>query len=123
MTVILFCLKSIIIEKKMNYTKWEIWLAEVMFEETSEVKKRPVLVIDDTDFYYVEVARITSHISRKWDWFDYEIKEWEKAGLKKPSTIRLDRIISMSNNRLIHKIGELQQEDRWRVQIILNRRG
>lgn len=31
----------------MNIKEWEIWWADVMFEDSSEHKRRPVLVLND----------------------------------------------------------------------------
>lgn len=106
-----------------NVKQYEIWLAEVKFEQDHhEVKKRPVLILDSEEIYYVEVSQITSHELRDWDWFDYEITDYKACGLKKPSTIRLNKVVSLVERNLIHKIGELTRLDIINVEIILKRR-
>lgn len=103
--------------------KWEIWLAEVAFESEPEFsKKRPVLILGNGQMCFVNIAPITSHSPREYDFFDYKIKNWEECGLKKPSTIRLDHKAEISETKLFRKFGTLSKIDQIQVQIILNRR-
>nr|DAP83183.1 MAG TPA: endoribonuclease [Caudoviricetes sp.] len=48
----------------MSPNKWEIWLAKVKFEDNpTQVKPRPVLVIDSKRCYIISI-KITSHHSK-----------------------------------------------------------
>lgn len=106
-----------------KFEQWDIWLAEVKFEQDpTKSKTRPVLVIDNTNIFYIEAAQITSHEPREYDLFDYKIKALESCGLKKASTIRLDHKISLVERNMIKRIGKLSRLDIIQVQIILARR-
>ena len=90
----------------MNKSKWEIWWAEVRYEdEPEESKIRPVLVLDDKESFLVSF-KITSKLYHK----GYRIVLWEDAGLKVESMIILKRI-RISDKDFHGKIGKLQQRD------------
>lgn len=92
-------------------TKWEIWYARFKYEETSEYKERPVLVLENKLVYPILVAKITTHEPRKKFKNEYRIKEWEKAGLDKESTVRLSQVLRLEKNDFLKKIGKLQAYD------------
>ena len=59
-----------------NYKKGEVYLANVIFTDGSEVKKRPVVIVSGKDFNNkrdeIIVSAITSNIIRKRE------QRWEK---------------------------------------------
>lgn len=61
----------------ITVNKWDIWYAEIAFEQNpSETKKRPVLILEDGQMCLIDVAPITSHKPREYDLFDYEVINW-----------------------------------------------
>jgi mRNA interferase MazF len=97
--------------------KWEIWLAHVMFEDGTALKKRPVLVISP-ELAYIISLKITTHSPREEFEGEYQIIKWREAGLKKQSTVRVSKILKMTANDFIHKIGILSPNDAYEVQIL-----
>lgn len=93
----------------MTINPWEIWWAEVEYENHEDSKRRPVLVIS-ADEVYVLSYKITSHEARN-QWGEYEIVQWKTAGLPKASTVRLAQPIKLLRPMLKKKIGTLSLAD------------
>jgi mRNA interferase MazF len=88
-----------------NYKLGEIVLIKFPFTNNLDLKKRPALIIKDTDDGDVIVCRITSkpyHSS-----FDVELKNWEQNGLQLPSVIRVHKMASLEKNMIDRKLGEV----------------
>lgn len=91
--------------------KWDIWYANVYFEEDhTQNKSRPVVIISLEPFYCISL-KITSHSRR--DDFDgeYEIIEWACAGLNRPSVIRAGQKYKLAPNDFLFPIGRLHPTD------------
>ncbi len=78
------------------------------FSDGGKSKKRPALVLADTEDEDVIVCRITSKLYDS-D-FDFEIKDWQKCGLKLPSVIRLHKIATLEKSLIDQKIGKIDEE-------------
>ena len=90
----------------------EVWLTEVEFADASGSKPRPGLVLfshgqDSVLAVITSAARRTDH--------DLSIGYWKAAGLRLPSIVRLDKLTTMSHNRLLAKLGHLSDADWHRV--------
>lgn len=94
----------------MQIKKYNLYLADVNYENTEEHKIRPVIQIND-GLYLPVVAKITSHPPRKGYKLEYAIQDWKEAGLKKPSTIRFSNVFEIEKDDLIKKIGHLSSND------------
>lgn len=105
-----------------NAKKWEIWFAGVMFEDTNQIKKRPVLIIDDNlTAGLLLTLKMTSKPPRNNFYGEYPLKYWSNAGLKKPTTVRVSKKILMSDNDLQFKIGKIDNYDIINIEnLILN---
>ena len=79
------------------------------FEEGTDGKERPVLVLEDGTVYVIALM-ITSHDQRN-IYGEYDITKWQSAGLKNPSTIRITRKLKLEETDLIRKMGDLQPYD------------
>lgn len=102
-----------------KFRKWEIWTANIKFEETSEVKARPVVIVNKDGNLYAYTAKITSHNARKVDG-EYSIQFWSEAGLKKPSVIRLSQMYHLHEDDLNYYVGRLKTADINGVITMLN---
>lgn len=103
------------------FSKWDIWWADVAFEEDlSKIKRRPVLIIDKQTACILSL-KMTSHAPRKNFEGEYEIKDWQKAGLPKPTTIRVSKPIPLAKQSFQQKIGSLEAEERPAVQKIFDK--
>ena len=91
-----------------KYNIGEIWWTNFPFEDSKRMKHRPAIVIDDN-----RIAVLAMYVTsqNKDNPYNIEITDWEKAGLKRPSWARVDRIISIDEWRIEQKIGELTERD------------
>lgn len=100
--------------------KWDIWLANVRFEDNPEESKlRPVLVIDKQNMFILSF-KMTSNTPRQNFYGEYSIKYYKEAGLVKPTVIRLSKKLLLLENEFIHQIGRLHPYDINEVYKILN---
>lgn len=70
---------------------WEVWHARFDFSEGHGYKYRPIIVLA-MRLDGLLVAMVTGIANKLSLEHDYPIREWEAAGLDKPSIARLDRI-------------------------------
>ncbi len=91
----------------MRYKRWDIYYAEVKFEESPESKHRPIIIYNDAEAFVVSI-KVTSQNMRPGD---YQIQDWADAGLAKPSVARLDKMIHVSKVDIKKRIGRLTEKD------------
>ena len=93
---------------------WDIWYADVKFEDNDEVKERPVIIIRPDEVYVLSVP-ITSTPERD-VWGEYDITMWASAGLDHPSTARLSKIVHLKRRAFSRRIGRLAAYDVINIQ-------
>ncbi|PIC72911.1 type II toxin-antitoxin system PemK/MazF family toxin [Sporosarcina sp. P17b] len=91
----------------------DIYLAKVYYKgQEGHAKRRPVLIIDDSENNLVTIAEITSaepnDPPKTYDVFKVEILDWKAAGLDKPSWVKCYKtnVHRVPKDRLIKFIGE-----------------
>lgn len=89
--------------------RYEIWRAKVRFEDSDELKERPVLIWNDQVFL---IAYKMTGTDRGDDKDEYRVKYWKEAGLTKPTSIRLRKVLRLEKKDLLCKIGELDKRER-----------
>lgn len=89
--------------------RYEIWRAKVRFEESNEIKERPVLIWENHIFM---IAYKMTGTDRGDNQDEYRIRYWREAGLSKPTSIRLRKVLRLTENDLVCKIGELDERER-----------
>lgn len=87
--------------------RWDIFLADVPFEDVPQSKVRPVLVLDDAAFL-VDCLKMTSHPPRAGE---YVLQRWREAGLHKPTTVRLSKRLLLHPSVFRKHIGSLHAVD------------
>ena len=99
---------------------WEVWYARFDFSEGHGYKYRPVIVLA-MRFDGLVVAMVTGAGNKLTLEHDYPIREWEAAGLDKPSIARLDRIAQIPAGYLgsAGRIGRLAESDIAAIKAIL----
>ena len=97
--------------------KYDIYWADFAFEDTNEVKRRPVVIIENGTV--VDIAKVTKHKPRYK--YDLVLLDWEKEGLSTKSTIRLDKRMRVSQDHLKKYIGHLSDKDIQRIEAKLNK--
>jgi mRNA interferase MazF len=98
------------------YKFGEIVLIKFPFTDNQSFKKRPALVIKDTNDGDVIVARITSKFYNTI--YDLEIKEWSKNGLKLPSVIRVHKLAALEKNLIGIRLGVIDKAAKLQVEQI-----
>jgi mRNA interferase MazF len=86
----------------------EVFVCSFPFTSGQFSKTRPVLVLFDFGAD-VLICRITSkNYSTP---FDVIVNDWQRAGLLKPSVVRLNRLVTMEKNLLQQRIGKPTTSD------------
>ncbi len=100
--------------------RWEIWEADVPFEESKGHKKRPVLILSSTEVLVFSL-KMTSHEPRyKCLEGEYEIMKWQEAGLKAPTVIQCSKQLKLDRERFTGKqYGRLTSTDIIGMQTML----
>jgi mRNA interferase MazF len=89
------------------------------FTSGQGAKARPVLVLMDLGADCL-VCRISSVPHR--GFLDLPVSRWKEAGLERPSTARLSRLVTVEKTILKLRIGRLQPDDLNRVRTLWNER-
>jgi mRNA interferase MazF len=101
----------------------EVFLCDFPFTSGTTFKRRPCLALLDLGSD-VLIARVTSAAHS--DAYDLPIRDWQQAGLLKPSTIRLARLVTIERAMLFRRLGSLTTFDRdlvvtlWQSKMQLN---
>ena len=96
-----------------NYTLGEIVLVKFPFTNNLGFKKRPALIIKDTNDGDVIVCRIPSKLYTSS--YDIELKNWSQNGLQLPSVIRVHKMASLEMNMIDRKLGEVDNNVKTQV--------
>ena len=97
----------------------DIVLLKFPFTDGKSYKKRPALVINDCDDGDIVVCRITSQIYDTKN--DYYLVNWNEAGLKLPSVVRVHKIATLDKSLVEKRIGKLDKLSKKSItQIIKN---
>ena len=94
--------------------QYEIWRAKVRFEDSDEVKERPVLIWNSAA--YVIAYKMTG-TDRGDDADEFQVRYWKEAGLDKPTTIRIRKLLRLTEDDLIRIIGVLDKRDQLRFEL------
>lgn len=94
--------------------RYEIWMAKVRFEDSEQIKERPVMIWNDLAFVIVYKMTGTDRGDNK---DEYRVEYWKEAGLTKPTSIRITKVLKLEKKDLVNKIGELDYRDRLRFEL------
>lgn len=86
----------------------EIWLADIPFTNGQAAKIRPVLILW-LDGHDAVLAAVTSAPPRSLA--DVALSDWQEAGLRVTSTVRLSRLDCLEQFLLRKKLGRLSAKD------------
>jgi mRNA interferase MazF len=86
----------------------EIFICQFPFTSGAVSKLRPALVLFDLQDDAI-ICRITSAI--RTGLLDVALKDWQTAGLLKPSVARLDRIVTAEKTVFVRRLGTLSSAD------------
>ena len=89
------------------------------FASLDDTKKRPALVLAETNDQDLVLARITSGQSR--NEYDFLLDRWNDFGLLLSSTVRLSKIATLDKRLIIKKLGRIGSPERRAVRTILKK--
>lgn len=93
-----------------------MWFVEFPLEEdNSNTINRPVVILDENTLGVLSV-KITKHLPRQEDPYDIPIIYWQEANLRLASTARVSKVMVLSPDSFIFKIGDLNHEDLQRIE-------
>ena len=99
-----------------KYKKWDVCIANVKYEDMPVSKVRPVLVLGNQSATVLGL-KMTSQQPRQGE---YVLVQWSKAGLKKPTTVRVSKQLCIQEQDIRAKIGHLTPVDIAGVQKAIN---
>ena len=86
----------------------DVFLCQFPFTSGSSSKLRPVLVLFDLQQDAI-VCRVTGVL--RTGPLDIPLKDWQTAGLLKPSVARLDHLVTAEKSIFLRRLGALSAED------------
>ncbi len=102
----------------MSFSQGEILLVSMLFTDGSAAKKCPVLVVWDGGDDDLLVAPVTSHAARSQR--DVALIQWQKAGLRLPSIVRLEKLATVEKSTIIRRLGQIEATDWAAIKPALN---
>ena len=99
------------------YSQGEVLLAWLVFSDGQGGKRRPVLVVHDFGDDDLLVVPVTSQPARVPT--DTALSEWKAAGLKLPSTVRVEKLATIEKSCIVRKLGALTPGDMADVRRVL----
>ena len=96
--------------------RYEIWYAKYKYQDCNHIEIRPVMIWNDTVFVISFKLTGTDRGDTK---TEFQIQYWKEAGLAKPTTIRIEKVLRMDHSDFVNKIGELDPRDRLRFELRL----
>jgi mRNA interferase MazF len=89
--------------EKLNFG--DVVLLKFPFTDNKNYKKRPGLLIKDSEDGDIIVCRITSQSYHTK--YDILINDWQNSGLKLPSTLRVHKIATLEKEMVVLVMGKL----------------
>ena len=99
------------------HNQGEVLLAWLVFSDGQGTKRRPVLVVRDFGDSDLLVVPITSQRARVAT--DLILPDWKSAGLKLPSTVRVEKLATIEKSCVARKLGVLSSAELVRVREML----
>ncbi len=91
------------------YLFGDVLIINFPFTDGQGAKRRPVMVIKDTNDKDILIAKITSQLYNTE--FDVRLQDWKHAGLISPSVIRIHKIQTLHTSLIFGRIGRLTLTD------------
>lgn len=92
--------------------KWDIYMADVPFEDLPQSKPRPVIILEDS-VVVIDCLKMTSQSPR---YGEYTLQKWREAGLLKPTTVRISKRLVLEPGLFRKRIGSLHPIDIIEIQ-------
>jgi mRNA interferase MazF len=93
----------------VSHAQGEILLVSLVFSSQAGNKRRPVVVVYDSVDADLLVAPITSQAARTS--FDVTVTQWQRAGLRLPSVVRVDKLATIETTTIVRQLGSMTPSD------------
>ncbi len=101
----------------------EIVLIPIPFTDLSSQKRRPVIVVSNSDYHRrtgdMVVVAMTSNPAKVDYGFEIDTIDLERGQLNHPGTIRVDRIYTMSQSLIVKRFGKVNEATLERIRAVL----
>ena len=101
----------------MSFSPGDVLLVPGVFSDGSGHKKRPVVIIYDSGDADLLIAPVTSQAARSPH--DVPVVNWQRAGLRLPSIVRLEKLATVEKSTAVKKMGRLAPDDWDKVKAVL----
>jgi mRNA interferase MazF len=91
------------------YAFGDVLIINFPFSDDLGSKRRPVMVIKDTNDKDVLIAKITSQAYSTS--YDADLQDWKQGGLLSPSVVRIHKIQTLHSSLIFGHIGRLTSTD------------
>jgi hypothetical protein len=98
-----------------KFSAGDIYFARVKFEDSDEIKIRPVLILNETSYAVISL-KMTSQPARAWDMGDYTLRDWKESGLSKQTVVRVSKICRLTGKDMLKKIGVVSSYDWYKIE-------
>lgn len=96
-----------------NYKFGVVVLIAFPFTDLKQTKKRPALVLFNSEDNDIVLCRITSQSAQ--NEFDIIIDDWKTCGLLLPSCVRLQKIVTAEKSNIEKVLGKLSVETKQKI--------
>jgi mRNA interferase MazF len=92
-------------------------VVEVPFSDLSGTKRRPALIVSAEKFHRALPDLIVCPISSQARFYrrpgpgDCPLRDWRRAGLRHPSTVRISKLLAVDKQTVKRKLGALKPDD------------
>jgi mRNA interferase MazF len=101
----------------MSFSPGDVLLVPVVFSDSSGHKRRPVVIVYDNGDADLLVAPVTSQSARSAR--DVPVVNWQRAGLRLPSIVRLEKLATVEKSTVVRKMGRLAPDDWENMRTVL----
>jgi len=101
----------------MSFSPGDVLLVPVVFSDGGGRKKRPVVIVYASGDADLLVAPVTSQAARSPR--DVPVVNWQRAGLRLPSIVRLEKLATVEKSTVVRKMGHLPPNDWEKVKAVL----
>lgn len=100
-----------------TYKRGQVVVVEVRFSDLSGTKRRPALIVSAESFHRTLADVIVCPISSQPRFYrkpgpgDCPISDWRGAGLRRPSTVRISKLLAVDKQIVKRALGVLPARD------------
>jgi mRNA interferase MazF len=99
--------------------RFDVVLVQFPYSNLSKSKKRPAVILACVQPHHLPMHCIISMITSKMKGlqfpFDVTLKEYELAGLPKPSLVRISKVVAIDSEIIVKRMGSLTHIDQLAV--------